>query len=393
MTAPTKADPYKDLSEAQRARVEKALAKAQTKPTVPQDDPHIEEDLATPATWSGNEHNNGSAPVKPEPITSEEASETNGTEVATAEPDELEGEVVGELVTSRTEPIRRTRAAKTELRKQNTHYQVCEPLATDDMEALRKSVLANGIMVPVIIDTDGMVLDGHNRVNIAVDNDLPIPFLTVDLETDAEKRALAWELNRARRQMSPEQKAEIRWQKIVVEGRPVAEVAKELGETPETSLRNVRKDAEKHVPDPSADDDGNDPPAPPEVLTPTEQQRRKIVDAHTDTPDATDADIAKRIGAPKATVNRVRKTLKAGKPAEKVVKNKTAPKPTIHDDFAKAVTKLSKAADDVVRLSQDSRAARSGAKLWEANGQEMVAILNRLNEIAAKLSGEKGGKK
>jgi IS30 family transposase len=189
--------------------------------------------------------------------------------------------------------------------------------------------------------------------------------------------------------MTAEQKAEIRWQKIVVEGRPVAEVAKELHETPETVLRNVRKDAEnrKASADSSSDGEANESEKP-EVLTPTERQRRKIVDAHNSSPNASDAEIAKEIGAPKATVNRVRKSLKTKGDAEKVVKNKTAAKPTIHDEFAKAVAKLSKAADDIVRLSRDPRAARSGAKLWETNGQELVAIDHKLTAISNKLQGK-----
>lgn len=367
--AETKADPYKDLSADQKARVERALAKATAKETVPQEDPITE-------AKTTEEHAN------------DVHAEANGTAVEVVAEPEIEGEVIGE-VARRTDPIRRSRAAKGELRKQNMHYQVCEPLAADDMEALRTSVLANGIMVPVIIDQDGMVLDGHNRVTIAVDNDLPIPTVVVDLETDAEKRTLAWELNRARRQMTAAQKSEIRWQAVVVEGRPVAEVAKELGETPETVLRNVRKDAERHQAESSTDGDADETPTPVEVLTPKEQQRRKIVDAHKLSPTATDAAIAKETGAPKATVNRIRKTLKVTGDEKATVKNKTAPKPTIHDDFSKAVGKLSKAADELVRLAGDQRANRSGPKLWETNGQELVAILNKLSEVSGKLGGKK----
>jgi transposase-like protein len=250
-------------------------------------------------------------------------------------------------------------------------------------------VLANGILVPVVIDTEDNVIDGHHRVHLAVDNDLPIPFMVVDLQTDAEKRALAWELNRARRQMSAEQKAEIRWQKVVVEGLPIAQVAKELGESHDTTLRNVRKQAEQI--DAEAADANGESPEPTEVLTPSERQRQKVLEALEATPEKSDRQIAKDTGASQPTVSRLRKKLAAATDSKKeVVKNKTAPKPTIHDDFTKAVAKLSKAADEVVRLSKDQRASRSGGKLWEANGQELVAIMNGLGELSKKLQNGNG---
>jgi transposase-like protein len=263
---------------------------------------------------------------------------------------------------------------------------VLETLASDDMEALRESVLANGILVHVIIDRDGNVIDGHHRVHLAVDNDLPIPFMVVDLQTDEEKRALAWELNRARRQMSAEQKAQIRWQKVVVEGLPIAQVAKELGESHDTTLRNVRKQAEADASSAAANGES---PEPVEVLTPSERQRQTVIEALKATPEKSDRQIAKDTGASQPTVSRLRKKAAAATdPKKEVVKNKTAPKPTIHDDFAKAVAKLSKAADEVVRLSKDQRASRSSAKLWESHSQEMVAIMNGLKDLSLKLSGK-----
>ena len=63
--APTKADPYKDLSPEQKARVEKALAKANSKIDKPEDE-------------------------APQP-------ESNGSAVAIPDTDVVDGEIVGEV--------------------------------------------------------------------------------------------------------------------------------------------------------------------------------------------------------------------------------------------------------------------------------------------------------
>jgi ParB-like chromosome segregation protein Spo0J len=92
-------------------------------------------------------------------------------------------------------------------------YQVMPPLSQEEFQALKESIAENGVLVPVVIDVDGAIIDGHYRVQayhelFAEGNDVPMyPTETrSDLTTDAEKRELAWRLNMQRRHLSQAQK-------------------------------------------------------------------------------------------------------------------------------------------------------------------------------------------
>ena len=43
-------------------------------------------------------------------------------------------------------------------------FQVMPPLTDDDFAALKADIKANGLLIPVEVDEDGNVLDGHHRV-------------------------------------------------------------------------------------------------------------------------------------------------------------------------------------------------------------------------------------
>jgi ParB-like chromosome segregation protein Spo0J len=96
---------------------------------------------------------------------------------------------------------------------QTTKYQVMPSLSSEEYEALKAAIAENGVEVPVVIDTDGNIVDGHHRVRayeelLAEGNAVPMyPTSTrSDLTTDAEKRELAWRLNMQRRHLDQAQK-------------------------------------------------------------------------------------------------------------------------------------------------------------------------------------------
>jgi len=43
-------------------------------------------------------------------------------------------------------------------------YQVMPPLSDEEYQALKEDIAENGMLVPVVQDTEGNIIDGHYRV-------------------------------------------------------------------------------------------------------------------------------------------------------------------------------------------------------------------------------------
>lgn len=82
-------------------------------------------------------------------------------------------------------------------------YQLLDALRPEEYAALRNDIKKRGVKVPVEVDTDGNVLDGHNRVRIAKQLDAPYKTITRRFKTEADKREHVIKLNLARRHLGP----------------------------------------------------------------------------------------------------------------------------------------------------------------------------------------------
>ena len=85
-------------------------------------------------------------------------------------------------------------------------FQALPPLSPEEYEALEKSILANGVLVPIIVDEDGVIIDGHHRDKIAKHHNLPCPREVREAFTDNEKRSLALTLNIDRRHLTRDER-------------------------------------------------------------------------------------------------------------------------------------------------------------------------------------------
>ena len=83
---------------------------------------------------------------------------------------------------------------------------ILPPLSTDEYQALQADIEANGVLSPVVVDEEGNILDGHHRYKIDPD----APTITVPGLAHAEQLAYVLRSNMARRNLSPEQKKELR---------------------------------------------------------------------------------------------------------------------------------------------------------------------------------------
>ncbi len=87
----------------------------------------------------------------------------------------------------------------------DTMFQPMPDLSSDQLAALKVDIIKNGIIMPVVVDQHGRVIDGHNRRRIADELGIPCPTETHHVADDEEAHELALTLNCARRHLTREQ--------------------------------------------------------------------------------------------------------------------------------------------------------------------------------------------
>jgi len=104
------------------------------------------------------------------------------------------------------------------------------PLSPEECQGLRMSISVNGVLVPILVDSDGPVrriIDGNYRKRFADELDYDCPEIVKSDLTEDELRTLARALNIARRHLTPNHKRQL--------------VADQLLETPNFSSRRIGK--------------------------------------------------------------------------------------------------------------------------------------------------------
>lgn len=91
-------------------------------------------------------------------------------------------------------------------------YQVCRPLTPIEYEALKADIAENGVLVPIEVDENGDILDGHHRVQAWSElraKGVNVPQWAKLIRhglSEEQKRNHARKLNVLRRQMTPEER-------------------------------------------------------------------------------------------------------------------------------------------------------------------------------------------
>lgn len=88
-------------------------------------------------------------------------------------------------------------------------YQFLPRLSDDEYTSLEKSIREHGIQVPIVVDENGSVIDGHHRKEIADRLGIICPRNTARDLDETGKRTLACSLNLDRRHLNREQKREV----------------------------------------------------------------------------------------------------------------------------------------------------------------------------------------
>jgi hypothetical protein len=111
---------------------------------------------------------------------------------------------------------------------ENAPYQLLPPLSDDEYENLKDSIREKGVLVPVIFDERGNVIDGHHRLRICQELGITeYPIITRENLSEQEKRSEARLLNIHRRHLSQQQRRDL--------------IAQELQENPNRSNNAIAK--------------------------------------------------------------------------------------------------------------------------------------------------------
>ncbi len=111
--------------------------------------------------------------------------------------------------TNGRKPAKKKRPATTR-KPRRPKYQLLPPLSPEEYAALRADIAARGIQVPVDVDDNGAILDGHSRTQIAEELGIKhYPIRVVSGLTEQQKRHHVLTSNLNRRHLSRKQKREI----------------------------------------------------------------------------------------------------------------------------------------------------------------------------------------
>lgn len=92
--------------------------------------------------------------------------------------------------------------------KQKYNYLVPE-LSDKEFESLKQSIKENGQHLPIILNQDGIILDGHHRFKICIELGMEPITITKDFDDELDEKVFVIECNLKRRQLSDAQKVEL----------------------------------------------------------------------------------------------------------------------------------------------------------------------------------------
>lgn len=120
-------------------------------------------------------------------------------------------------------------------------FEILPPLTPAEHEALQEDIRRHGVLVPIIRDDEGHIIDGHHRFTIATALKKPCPtFVVAFIGTDAEKTAEAVRLNICRRHLAMNGKQRKQYAEIMLIAEPSASpesIAMFLGTSRQCVLR------------------------------------------------------------------------------------------------------------------------------------------------------------
>lgn len=151
-------------------------------------------------------------------------------------------------------------------------FQLFAVLDPATKSALTESIKRFGVLVPVVRDQHGNVLDGHHRAAIADELGVKYRVDVINTASEAEAQEIAVTLNADRRQLTPEQRRPV-VQHLREQGHSLRAIGKAVGVSPEQVRQDVAGVKDLTPPTSVRGQDGKTYPAKRPTIVPAKDKR------------------------------------------------------------------------------------------------------------------------
>lgn len=266
-------------------------------------------------------------------------------------------------------------------------YQFLPRLSDDEYTSLEKSIREHGIQVPIVVDENGSVIDGHHRKEIADRLGLPCPRSTARDLDETGKRTLACSLNLDRRHLNREQKREVIAKSLTADPQlSDRQHAERVGASP-TTVGNLRSTLEETGElsklDSRLSADGRERPATRPTTTAVDYVTDQAdLDAAPELPDegaatphdSGDAEPSEDEGLSLPSPSSRSVTGQRPEP-------QTPRRAPLPDAFWRATYDLTKVTERLGRLTQDDRFPQNAEKVATANRSDLLRASDLLHQV------------
>ena len=100
-------------------------------------------------------------------------------------------------------------SSNTSLSTDKEYLKLIPPLSEVEFDSLKQSIKEEGLHIPITVNKQGIVLDGHHRFRACKELRIPLQFYTKEFKDPLEEKGFVIEVNLRRRQLNEFQRVEI----------------------------------------------------------------------------------------------------------------------------------------------------------------------------------------
>ena len=104
-----------------------------------------------------------------------------------------------------------------DLKINNEYASLLPPISEQDYQSIRQSMQDNGQWVPIIVNPQRVILDGHTRFSICKELQIVPRIVIHEFEGPLQEKKFIIEINRNRRHLTPFQRVELEYKYQTIE--------------------------------------------------------------------------------------------------------------------------------------------------------------------------------